>query len=351
MKRAGVVVAAVVTVGAATAAAVMVGLPEAEGGSGGETGAMPPATASVTRGTLIDREEKSGDLGYGDTTAISARSEGTLTAIAAAGTTLTRGRPVYRLDNKPVVLLYGTLPAYRTLRSGLDGNDVKQLETNLWALGYRGFTVDKEYTSATAGAVEEWQDDLGLTETGTVEPDQVVITPGPVRVDSLSAAKGDLAQRGAALLNLTSTTRVVEVRLELADQRLVKVGAATRITLPDDSTVAGKITKAETVVVPGEGQEPDSTAIEVTVAFAQGKEPKGLNEAAVTVAFTASQAEDVLTVPVGALLALAEGGYGVEVVEGSATRIVAVKAGMFADGKVEITGDGIAEGTVVGVPA
>jgi hypothetical protein len=69
------------------------------------------------------------------------------------------------------------------------------------------------------------------------------------------------------------------------------------------------------------------------------------------VAVVADQRKDVLTVPVAALLALAEGGYGVQVVEGSTTRIVAVQAGMFADGRVEISGTGIDAGTVVGMPA
>src|SRR4051812_11126383 len=173
MKRSRIVAAAALTAGAAAAAAVVVGLPEAEGGSPPES-ATPPATAEVTRGTLVDEETKTGDLGYGDTTAIKARGSGTVTGLAATGSTVTRGKSLYRVDDDPVVLLYGKLPAYRTLRNGVEGRDVKQFERNLWALGYRGFTVDKEYTSATAAAVEDWQDDLGVPETGAVDPAAVV---------------------------------------------------------------------------------------------------------------------------------------------------------------------------------
>jgi hypothetical protein len=55
-------------------------------------------------------------------------------------------------------------------------------------------------------------------------------------------------------------------------------------------------------------------------------------------------------VPVSALLALAEGGYGLEVVrDDGTTKIVRVDTGLFADGKVEVRGAGIGEGTVVGV--
>jgi len=58
----------------------------------------------------------------------------------------------------------------------------------------------------------------------------------------------------------------------------------------------------------------------------------------------------VLTVPVAALLALSEGGYGVQVVSGGTSHIVAVQVGMFAGGRVEISGAGIDVGTLVGVP-
>ena len=90
---------------------------------------------------------------------------------------------------------------------------------------------------------------------------------------------------------------------------------------------------------------------EATVVFPAGKAPEGLDQATVDVAFTVAEREDVLAVPVAALLALAEGGYGLEVVDGRTTRIVAVQTGLFAGGKVEVSGGGITEGTVVGEPS
>jgi multidrug efflux pump subunit AcrA (membrane-fusion protein) len=65
--------------------------------------------------------------------------------------------------------------------------------------------------------------------------------------------------------------------------------------------------------------------------------------------FVSQARKDVLAVPVAALLALPNGGYGVQVVQGGATRIVPVKTGMFAAGRVEVSG-GIAQGVMVGVP-
>jgi peptidoglycan hydrolase-like protein with peptidoglycan-binding domain len=146
------------------------------------------------------------------------------------------------------VLLYGSLPAYRELASGVTGPDVRQFEQNLYDLGYRGFTVDQTYSSSTAHAVGEWQEDLGLTETGTVGLGQVVYATDAVRVDSLDAAVGDDAQPGADVLAYTGMTRVVTVELDVSDQRLATKDAAVMVTLPDGKTVLGKITNTATVI-------------------------------------------------------------------------------------------------------
>lgn len=368
-RRTGRVVLAAVTVlavAAAAAAANGFGLGTAlRGDQRRDTGGgLPPATAQVTRQTLVDTQSESGELSYGEATTVNCRLGGTVTALPAPGAAVKRGQAIYRVDNAPVVLLYGVLPAYRALAVGAEGADVKQFEQNLYALGYRGFAVDDEYTGDTADAVKEWQDDLGLPETGTVELGRVVYAAGPVRVDTRKVAVGDAVQPGTALLTYTGAARVVTVELDVADQRLARKGAAVNVTLPDGKTVAGTIAKIATVVDTGDGgdgggppgddgdggDDPE-TKIEVTVTIADAKALTGLDQASVQVAFTASQRKDVLTVPVAALLALAEGGYGVQVVEGTATRIVAVETGLFAGGRVEVSGEGITEGMTVGVPS
>ena len=59
----------------------------------------------------------------------------------------------------------------------------------------------------------------------------------------------------------------------------------------------------------------------------------------------------MLSVPVGALLALSPDQYGVEVVEDDGTtRKVPVTLGLFAGGRVEISGEGLSEGQRVVVP-
>ncbi|MBV1852852.1 peptidoglycan-binding protein [Catellatospora tritici] len=313
---------------------------------------LPPATAAVRRQTLVDTQTETGELGYGTSTAVSTRLAGTVTSLPVTGSTINRGTALFRLDNTPVVLLYGTLPAYRPLTPGTRGPDVRQFEQNLAALGYGGFTVDDTYSAGTATAVRKWQQALGLPRTGAVELGRVVYARGAVRVASHSAALGDGLAPGQPVLSYSGAQRVVTVDLSVTDRRLAPAQAPVTIALPDGGTVAGAVWRTETVIDPGDGAQAEArTVLRVTVTADDPKALAGLDEAAVRVAFTASRRENVLTVPVGSLLALAEGGYGVQVVDGSATRVVAVVTGLFSGGSVEVSGDGLAEGMIVGMPA
>ena len=348
VRRTAGMVAGVLTVGAVTAAIVVFNLPKTL--SNPNAADNPPmSTTAITEQTLIDRENHDGTLAHGDTTTISSRANGTVTGLPAEGTTISRGKPLFRLDNKPVTLLYGSLPAYRRLLPGVKGSDVRQFEQNLRALHYRGFTVDETYSSTTASAVKTWQSELGLIASGTVDPSQIVYAAGEVRVDSLSTQVGTVIGPGAAVERVTGTSPLATVALDIRSARLVNRGATVQVTQPDGKVVAGRIIKAAMVVSPGENGEVATTRIRVTIRFDSPIESMGT--AAVTVAFTAGRRPNVLAVPVTALLALAEGGYGVQVVDVSTTRIVAVQTGLFADGKVEITGTGLQAGMKVAMPS
>lgn len=341
--------AVVALAGAALVAAANAGLP-AGGDATPSAAVLPPATTQIAKETLEDTLDADGELGYGPTTTAVSRKPGTITWLPDSGDQIARGKPLYKIDNDPVVLMYGGTPAYRDMRTGTEGRDVRDLERNLSKLGYTGFTVDDEYTWATAEAVMAWQDDRGLAETGVVELGRVVFADGKVRVDTLETQVGQPTGPGQKVLSHTGTTKVVTVRLDAEDQRLAKQGARVSVTLPDGKDVTGKITDVATVIEPGEGNEAPDTKVEALVAISAKarKATAGLDQAAVDVTFTAARREDVLTVPIVSLVALREGGFGVEVVDGATTRYVAVEAGLFSGGRVEISGDGLAEGMTVG---
>lgn len=308
---------------------------------------LPPATAAVTRTMLTQTQTVNGTLGYGPAVPVTAGNPGKITWLPPLGATIGRGRQVYRLDNRPVPLFYGRLPLYRPLRSGDTGADVKEVEENLAALGYTGLTIDYRYTSATAAAVRKWQKDLGLTRTGTVDPAGVVVAAGVIRVASLTAHLGDPAS--GPVLTCTATTRTVDVALDVSLQGLVKPGVAATVTLPDSKIVKGTVAAVGTVATAGQPGRPATIGVTVTVgdqsAFGS------LDQAPVVVTLVSATVKNVLTVPVAALSVLPDGGYGVQVVTGTSSHFTAVKLGMFGSGRVQVSGNGMTAGTLVGIPS
>ena len=86
------------------------------------------------------------------------------------GDVIKEDQPLYSLNDEPVPLLYGSIPAYRAFYVGMsDGADVGELTADLIALGYgAGLTQSNHYSTATAAAVERWQSALGLPATGEI---------------------------------------------------------------------------------------------------------------------------------------------------------------------------------------
>lgn len=309
----------------------------------------PPSTAKITRGTLTSTEEVDGTLGFGDPVTVNGHLPGIITALPAEGATLSRGEPVYRVDGAPVLLWYGPAPFYRTLKPGDTGADVATFEANLAALGYRGFTADDSYTSATADAVRDWQESLGLAETGTVEPGRIVVAPGPIRVGEVKAHLGDSGN--GPVLQWTGSTRLVTVSLDVTKRQLVSAGDAASVELPDDTVVEGRIGAIGAVATASVQNNQTSITIDVTVTVADQSRLGTYDAAPVRVTLVSERRDNVLIVPVSALVALAEGGYGLQIVSGGAVRTVAVKTGLFASGRVEVSGPDVAEGLTVGVAA
>jgi peptidoglycan hydrolase-like protein with peptidoglycan-binding domain len=348
MNRAGrtaIVIGAFVVVGGIAAAAAF-GIGGDDPGTAADNG-LPPATTAVTRATLTKTQQVAGTLGYGTSVTVTAGGSGRITWLPELGARINRGQAVYRSDNRPVPLFYGNLPPYRVLQPGTTGPDVQVVEENLAALGYAGITVDTQYSSATATAVRKWQKDNGLVQTGAFDPAGVVLAPTAIRVASLPAHLGDPAN--GPVLAYTGTTRIVTIALDVSLQDLVKPGVSAAITLPDAQVVKGGVESVGTVATPGDPGKPATIAVTVTV----GDQTRlgTLDQAPVTVALVSASVQDVLTVPVAALLALPGGGYGVEVVSDGTRRTVPVRLGLFGDGRVEITGEGIDVGTVVGIPS
>lgn len=187
----------------------------------------------------------------------------------------------------------------------------------------------------------------GLAETGTVGAAQVAVASGPVRIAGVAAEARTTA--GRSVVTTTSTRRVVHVDLDSDDQRLARIGAPATVNLPGGGRGRGRITSVGTVAEPvrENGQPTGESTIDLDVTLDDPGDLGRLDQAPVMVNLRSERRADALSVPVEALLALREGGYGLRLAGG---RTVRVETGLFAAGRVEVSGAGLAEGTKVEVP-
>jgi peptidoglycan hydrolase-like protein with peptidoglycan-binding domain len=309
--------------------------------------------ATVEKRTLASRIQVTGTLGYMGTYQVINGAQGHWTSLPAVGQVITQGQTIYSVDGSPVVLFYGATPAYRDFRLGMsDGEDVRELEQNLLALGYgnsSNLVVTGHFDSFDVAAVERWQKAMGLAQTGVLSLGQVVFLPGAIRITSVSATLGTMAQPGAPMGTASSTSRRVVVNLSANQQSSVNVGDKVTITLPNHKTTDGTVSAVGNVATSSSGGGGTPT-IEVDITPNDPAATGTLDAAPVSVSIVDASVPDVLAVPVTALLAQRDGAYAVEVVdEGGRHRLVPVTLGLFDDseGLVQVEGTGLAAGQKV----
>jgi hypothetical protein len=317
-------------------------------------------TAVVTRETISNQQQETGTIGHSARYAVvnqyapppSAAVLAIYTSLPAAGQTVNRGQTLYSVAGRPIPLLYGTQPIARQLTVGVSGADVQELEANLIALGYgAGLAADGSFTGADAAAVQRWQAALGAPKTGTVKPGEAVVLPEALLVSQVRAVAGGSAQAGAEVIDGTSTTPVVTIDLDARDRTLAKVGTGVTVQLPGaEQAVKGTIAAVGTVATTSGQGSSQTTTVPVTVTLADSGAAGGLDGASVTVSLASATHENVLTVPIAALLPESGGGYAVETAD-SAHRRIDVQTGIFSDSRVEVSGNGLTEGLRVESPS
>jgi hypothetical protein len=280
------------------------------------------------------------------------------TRLPEAGAVIRRGQPLYGIDGAPTLLLYGPVAAWRAFRLGMSpGQDVAALNRNLDALGFGHGLAGRGFTAATERAVSTLQAARGLARTGVLALGSVVFCSGPVRVTSVAPTLGQAVQAGP-VLSVTATRHEVAVQLDAAQQSQIEVGDRVIVTLPDNSTTPGVVSQVGKVATTPSGDQGNggssTPTIEVDVELLHQAAAGSLDQAPVSVSITTGSVDNVLVVPVNALLALAGGGYAVEVASAGGTHhLVAVELGLFddADGLVQVSGSGLQAGQRVVVPS
>jgi hypothetical protein len=341
----------------------------------------PVSTAPVEKRTLSAIVSQPGTLTYrarsdGSPYAVINHARGTYTELPVAGDVITQGHVLYRVNDRPVVLLDGSTPAYRTLKAGVSGPDVAELNADLVALGYatRAQLNPKSasFGSATTRAMTKLEAALGVTQSGKLKLGHAVFEPSSVRMTSVSAQPGGRAQPGETVLQGTSTTREVQVALDASQETSMAVGDKVSITLPNNRTTPGVVSSVGAVATcppsSGSGGSGSSSAAPGTDTCSSARSGSSTptitvdvnpshpaatgtwDQAPVQVGITTARVRGAVVVPVTALLARPGGGYAVEVVNaGASNHLVPVSLGLFddAEGLVAVTASELTAGQEV----
>ena len=215
--------------------------------------------------------------------------------------------------------------------------------------------VDQD--SELAKANEELDELILSAKSETFSPTNAYASKTPIIVGSYISDSGSAVGVNTPLYNISSIGIEVVFQVDATDQETVSLGDRVEIELPTDERVPTVITFIDQVVTQTQAGE----FIEVTLEVINPAEIDAYDQAPVKVFVTTEISENVLYVPVNALLALAEGGYALEVYDGPVdsgtfegesgvdTSYVAVEIGVFTDGFVEVKGN-ISEGQIVVVP-
>jgi membrane fusion protein, multidrug efflux system len=162
------------------------------------------------------------------------------------------------------------------------------------------------------------------------------------------------------ILTTNSTQLVVTVDLNASLQSEATLGEKVLVEMPDGSTVGGKVTAVSSVAQSsdsgddgsggggsggsgGSGSSGSSATVPITITLDKRAKGAGLDQASVSVNFTQAKANNVLSIPVTALIATSGQKFAVQ--EAAAPyKLIPVTTGLFAAGDVQISGSGVYQG-------
>ena len=335
------------------------------------TGEAPSfATATVVRTDLTTKHLATCTVGFGDTANLVTTASGTVTELPGTGQVIRPGETLFRIDDEPVTLLNGELPAWRDFTSGMSaGRDISQLKVALAELGFADAAKlgdSDTWTWRLAEAIRDFNEARGLTRSSDLPAASIVFLPTDIRVASTVKNLGETLPAGGQVIQYTRVDSSLDCALDTSAQGYAVPGSQVTIEFagltPTTGTIGDVTEKSgsgpgesdwlEVTIIPSsasifsndDGENfPDSGGNPPTQEIAAGQTAR--------VTFTDTVASDVLAIPVTALVAFVTGGFGVQVpLPDGGFEYHDVEVGQFADTMVAITSANLTAGAVVVVP-
>ena len=315
-------------------------------------------TAEVVRRDLVDTEEFDGTLGFGDPEPLYTNTSGVVTGLLPdEGEVLDAGDTLFEVNGYPIVLLRGERPMFRAFSDDMeDGPDVLQLEQALADMelpGWEEMTINENFTPVTEDLVEEWQNRLGVEETGRIDLGFVVFVENPFRISAVNVTPGQQVGAQSAAFSITGRYQEIVSNIDPGDAEIVNEDDEVEVELPDGLISPGVVWKVARVaerLANAQGGGLADPTIEVIIILLDEEASSRFDAAPVKWTITKEVTPDALVVPASALIATVNGGFAVEVVVGGSTTLVPVEVGTFVDAFVEITDGDLKVGDLVRIP-
>lgn len=292
------------------------------------------ATAAVERRTLEDAIIVRGIAGYPTTGTLIAKAAGLVTSIdVEAGSTVEAGTTILSVDGRAMVAVEGDTPFWRELQEGASGADVAQLQSILEAAGLGPGTNEGTFDAETTAALTTWQAEHGYAAPdGVLRLNDMVTGTWPRRVGAVTVRQASFVDPGTELLSYSTNEPAVSIELLPSDRLRVSPGLPARVELEaTGSTVSGELAEvASEPVVREDGSllYPGRVVLDEALGAPEGTQ--------VRVALIVDRVEDVLTIPLAALISDGSGSTAVRVAQQNSTEVVPVEIGLSEGAWVEV---------------
>lgn len=241
-------------------------------------------TVPVELGELSNDVTIRGEVGYADAADI------TLDTSSLSGPAIVTGRVpesgaelgplsiAIEIAGRPVIVLPGELPAYRTLRFGMSGPDVVQFKQAMAAAGIdAGNAASDVFDAAAAAAVVALYDRAGYpapaAEEGSAEAVQAAAEGVTAAQQSLTAANEELARAGSgasAVMLREADNQVASAQRQLDAAREAEEVDPLQVADLEDALALAKLRRAEVAAAPDtRGQQAAVSSARDQLALAQ----------------------------------------------------------------------------------
>jgi peptidoglycan hydrolase-like protein with peptidoglycan-binding domain len=218
-----------------------------------------PVTVRVVEGSLHRELRIPGSATWRPVGVVRSPADGVVTEIAAPSGYWDPGRIALWVDERPMIVLPGRVPAFRDLGPGVRGRDVAELNRFLAERGYLATDETDRYGPATAMAVRALQRDLGVPDTGSLERGSVLFVPEPAFQAPLrwtpEVTLGAPLGRGMPILEILEPAPALSIRIAGPKLAELRVGMAAEVTFASGAQ--------RTLAIVGLATDGDGTRVEL----------------------------------------------------------------------------------------